>query len=104
MGGMIARATVIHCATCTPIAADAGRYDHRIAYPLCMDATIRNDSPPVERWVSVAEAATRLGVAAPTVRRWVHAGHLDAVQPGGPLGVMRIPETELKRLAGQDRP
>ena len=66
-----------------------------------MSATIRNDSPP-DRWLSVAEAATRLGVAAPTVRRWVHDGRIEAVQPGGPLGVMRIHENELKRLAGDN--
>lgn len=64
-----------------------------------MTAITRADSPP-GRWLSVSETATRLGVGAPTVRRWVHDGHLAAVQPGGPLGVLRIPESELKRLAG----
>ena len=66
-----------------------------------MDATIRTDSPPVERWLSVSETAVRLGVAAPTVRRWIHSGRIRGVQPGGEQGVFRVPVTELDRLAGE---
>jgi excisionase family DNA binding protein len=61
-----------------------------------MSALTRNDSP---RFLSVSEAAVRLNVSGPTVRRWVKDGHLRAVQPGGEQGVLRIPEGELKRLA-----
>ena len=64
-----------------------------------MTATTRADSPP-GRWLSVSETAARLGVAAPTVRRWIKSGHLAAVQPGGEQGVFRVPLTELDRLAG----
>jgi excisionase family DNA binding protein len=63
-----------------------------------MDATTSNDSP---RFVSVSEAAKSLGVAGPTIRRWVRDGHLRAVQPGGDQGVLRIPTSELDRLAGE---
>jgi excisionase family DNA binding protein len=66
-----------------------------------MGALTRTDSP---RFLSVTEAATRFGVAGPTIRRWVRDGHLRAAQPGGEQGVLRIPETELQRLAeGQER-
>lgn len=71
-------------------------------YLLRMSAMTRNDSPL--RWLSVAETATRLGVSGPTVRRWVHGGRLKAVQVAE-QGVLRIPESELDRLAEQrERP
>lgn len=54
----------------------------------------------VTQFVSVSEAALRLGVSAATVRRWIRAGHLAAVQPAGEQGLLRIPEAELDRLAG----
>jgi excisionase family DNA binding protein len=54
----------------------------------------------VTRFVSVSEAAVRLRVSAATIRRWIHAGHLAAVQPAGEQGLLRIPEAELDRLAG----
>jgi excisionase family DNA binding protein len=59
--------------------------------------------PPRSRWLSVGEAAVRLGVSSPTVRRWVKAGHLHAAQPA-PLGAIRIPEDELDHLAERERP
>jgi excisionase family DNA binding protein len=62
-----------------------------------MAALTRTDRP---RFLSVSEAAVRLGVAGPTIRRWIKDGHLAAVQPGGQQGVLRIPESELRRLAG----
>jgi excisionase family DNA binding protein len=57
---------------------------------------MRADSP---MFVSVAEAALRLGVGTATVRRWVASGHLGAIQPAGEQGVIRIPVDELERLA-----
>lgn len=66
-----------------------------------MPAHIEN---PVEvRFVGTSEAAVRLGVCAPTVRRWVREGRIIGVQPGGREGVVRIPMSELERLAeGRD--
>jgi excisionase family DNA binding protein len=67
---------------------------------LRMEAVTSNESPP---FVSVAEAALRLGVDVQTIRRWAKAGHLHAAQPAGPTGVLRIPAAELDRLAeGQE--
>ena len=57
---------------------------------------------PDRRWLSVGEAAIRLGVSGPTVRRWVKAGHLHAAQPT-PSGAIRIPEDELDHLADRER-
>jgi excisionase family DNA binding protein len=65
-----------------------------------MSTPTRNETPV--RWLSVGEAAARLGVSNPTVRRWVKTGHLHGAQPGGEQGVMRIPEDELRRLAGHE--
>jgi excisionase family DNA binding protein len=48
--------------------------------------------------LSVSEAAMRLGVSAPTVRSWIHAGALKAVRPGGEHGKLRVPVYELERL------
>jgi excisionase family DNA binding protein len=61
-----------------------------------MSAPTSTDSP---RFLSVSQAAVALGVSGPTVRRWVKDGHLRAVQVGGEQGVIRIAESELKRLA-----
>lgn len=51
------------------------------------------------RWVSVPEAATRLGVSAPTIRRWVATGRIRGWQPAGPHGVLRIREADLEEPA-----
>lgn len=64
-----------------------------------MDALTRDDPP---RFLTVTETAKALGVAAPTVRRWARDGFLRAVQPAGEQGVLRIPATELQRLAGEE--
>jgi excisionase family DNA binding protein len=65
-----------------------------------MNTLTRNDSP---RFLTIGEAAVQLGVSGPTVRRWIKSGHLTAVQPGGEQGVLRVPVTELHRLAeGRD--
>jgi excisionase family DNA binding protein len=55
------------------------------------------------RWLSVSETAVRLGVSSPTVRRWIKGGHLVAAQPGGERGLLRVPESELARLARESR-
>jgi excisionase family DNA binding protein len=55
------------------------------------------------RFLTVAQAATTLGVSGPTVRRWVRDGHLVGVQVGGPDGVLRIPVDELERLIAEAR-
>ena len=60
-----------------------------------MNTQIRNE-PPV--FLSVAEAALRLGVNASTLRRWVHDGHVKAARPGGEAGSLRIPASKLERL------
>ena len=52
------------------------------------------------RFLDVGQTALALGVSGATVRRWVHNGRLKAVQPGGPQGALRIPESELQRLGG----
>jgi excisionase family DNA binding protein len=67
-----------------------------------VSAPIPVDSAPV--FLSVSEAAIRLHVSVPTVRRWIHVGSLAAIQPGGPQGAFRIAEDELLRLAGRDGP
>jgi excisionase family DNA binding protein len=73
-------------------------------YLVRMSADVRTHTEWHERYLSVAQVATRLGVGAPTVRRWIAEGHVRAVQPGGMQGVLRVPATELERLArGEDR-
>jgi excisionase family DNA binding protein len=61
-----------------------------------MHASSNTDVP---RFLSVSEVALSLGVSINTVRRWVKDGHLQAAQPGGEQGVLRIPDAELERLA-----
>jgi excisionase family DNA binding protein len=58
---------------------------------------ITSDDP--RTFLSVGEAAIRLGVSGPTVRRWVKGGHLAAAQPAGREGLILIPAAELERLA-----
>ena len=41
--------------------------------------------------MTVAEAAEHYKVSPGTIRRWVRDGWLDAEQPAGPGGVVRIP-------------
>jgi excisionase family DNA binding protein len=65
-----------------------------------MHASTDTDVP---RFVSVAEAAISLGVTVNTIRRWVRDGRLQATQPGGEQGVLRIPAAELERLADRAR-
>jgi excisionase family DNA binding protein len=61
--------------------------------------------------LSVPQFATKIGVSAYTVRKWIKGGKLPAVDIniGGKLPVYRIPESELEeivktiRCAGSDR-
>ena len=66
-----------------------------------MAAPVRIDAAP--KFLSVSEVALSLGVSINTVRRWVRDGHLQAAQPGGEQGVLRIPAAELERLADRGR-
>jgi len=52
-----------------------------------------------EPWVSVPEGAKRLGVSPKTLRRMIAAGEVNALRPEG-VNVIRIPPSELTRLAG----
>lgn len=49
-----------------------------------------------EEYCTIREAAARLGVSAPTVWRWVHAGHLPAERVG-PRSI-RIRKADLGRV------
>jgi excisionase family DNA binding protein len=56
-----------------------------------------------EQLLSVAEIAMLLGCSAPTVRRWIHEGHLTArkIAPGR-AGLVRIPRSAVDELLGGD--
>ena len=56
------------------------------------------------RFLSVSGAAAQLKVGDATVRRWIKAGNLRALQVGGPQGVIRVPAGELERLETGDDP
>jgi excisionase family DNA binding protein len=62
-----------------------------------MNTPIRNDS----LFLSVSEAAILLQVTAPTVRACIRAGRLHAARPGGELGQLRVPVSEIDRLTGE---
>lgn len=47
-------------------------------------------------FLSIAEVASRLGVAPVTVRRKIETGELPAVQLGGPGSTIRIPRRALE--------
>jgi excisionase family DNA binding protein len=51
-----------------------------------------------ERLLTVTDVAKALAVDEETIRRWVRAGKVKAIQPGGQRGTYRIPESELRRL------
>jgi excisionase family DNA binding protein len=58
-----------------------------------------------EEMLSVAEVAMELGCSAPTVRRWIHEGHLAAHKIGpGRTGLVRIPRSAVDQLVGRDSP
>jgi excisionase family DNA binding protein len=46
-----------------------------------------------------------LGCSAPTVRRWIHEGHLTARKIGpGRAGLVRIPRPAVNEPVGRDGP
>jgi len=51
-----------------------------------------------ERFMTVKDAAERLGVTVNTVRRWVKDGRLRGHMPGGQKSGYRIPESDVERL------
>jgi excisionase family DNA binding protein len=64
-----------------------------------------NDLSDTEQLLSVAEVAVELGCSAPTVRRWIHEGHLAARKIGpGRAGLVRIPRAAVEELLGSERP
>lgn len=57
-----------------------------------------------EGWLSIAEAADHLGLAAKTIRRWVRSGKLPAELQEGRFGdEYRIRETDLEALSSARR-
>lgn len=57
-----------------------------------------------ERMWTVREVAERVRVDPVTVRRWIKAGRLKAVRPGGTKAGWRIPAEELGRLLRGEAP
>lgn len=55
-----------------------------------------------EQWISPREAARRLGVSEPTLRRYLRSGHIPFYQPAGKKGRILIPLSRLKADAGPD--
>ena len=50
-----------------------------------------------KNYLTVADFAKALDVSASTVRNWIRAGKVDAIQIGRTI---RIPKTELDRVTG----
>jgi excisionase family DNA binding protein len=46
-------------------------------------------------FLKVPEAAEAFGVSEKTIRNWIHAGQLPAVQPAGPNHAIRVDRREL---------
>jgi excisionase family DNA binding protein len=53
-----------------------------------------------DRLLTIAEVAERLRVNEETVRRWVRAGRLTAVMPGGRKAGYRISERAVRAMLG----
>lgn len=51
----------------------------------------------MKRFLTVEEVADMFGVHPVTVRRWIEAGHIQAVRPG--RRAFRIPAAEVDRLS-----
>jgi excisionase family DNA binding protein len=54
-------------------------------------------------YLSISEAALKLGVSAPTIRRKIATGELPAVQLGGPGSSIRIPTAALEAWLFRER-
>jgi excisionase family DNA binding protein len=48
-------------------------------------------------FLKVPEAAAALGVSERTIRNWIEAGQLPAVQPAGPNHAIRVDRRDLLR-------
>lgn len=49
-------------------------------------------------YLTCQEVARALGFSKRSVERWVRAGRLKAIRPGGKHGAMRIAREEIERL------
>lgn len=63
--------------------------------------TIISDTPTERIYSSAQEIATRIGVSARTVQRWVAEGRLPVSRPGGSRGRYFIPESALMEWVGK---
>lgn len=54
--------------------------------------------PAQREWMTVAEIADQLRVSEETVRRWVRAGELPALNIGGPKAGYRIRAADLEKF------
>jgi excisionase family DNA binding protein len=54
-----------------------------------------------DRLLTVREVAERMKVNEVTVQRWLRAGRLKGMRPGGTRMGWRIPESELRRFLEQ---
>ena len=62
---------------------------------------MRGDTAVVERYLTVHDVATHLGVTEDTVRRWLRERRLRGFMPGGPRSGYRIRESELERFVSE---
>jgi excisionase family DNA binding protein len=53
--------------------------------------------------LTVPEVAEHLRVTIETVRRWIRAGRIHAIKPGGPRSGWRIERSELERFVEEQR-
>jgi excisionase family DNA binding protein len=53
--------------------------------------------------IPVAQVAEALGVSRRTVRRWIKAGKLKAIRPGGPNAPLLVLAWSLNELLGATR-
>jgi excisionase family DNA binding protein len=58
----------------------------------------RRPSREIEPMLTVAEVAERVGTTPVTIRRWLLAGKLAGVRPGGTKLGWRIPLSEVERI------
>jgi excisionase family DNA binding protein len=56
-----------------------------------------------ERMLTVRQAAAVLQVSPVTVQRWLHAGKLRGVKPGGSRMGWRVSEAEVRRMLQGER-
>jgi excisionase family DNA binding protein len=54
-------------------------------------------------YLSVRQTAELLGVSVGTTRRWLAAGHIPALQPGGRHGALLVRRADIDRALEQTR-